>query len=641
MMRNTAVSIFGALVACLALIGSPAVVAAQYELADDASERVDCDEAHDVYRLICEAFELINTRFVDPVDVNDLAKAAARGVSDAGLSSRGSGMAPACALPAEAFEVMCAEMDAVGDTAAGVWAATQEMIASLNERNTRLLTEEEYDSFVSGLQEGTPFVGLGLRLGLLDGDSPCDTFSHRCRMVVSEVYPNSPAERAGVKVDDVLVELDGPLRSGLRCGLSVWRRFSPGMAVDLKVERRGREISFKINAVEFNTPVVGMRLLDDIGYIRLDTFTASAHEHVADELQRVLEAGASALVFDIRSNPGGYLQTVIDIASMFLNDEAVVTQEISQKRTLKHLVDGHGAAPDPAVLPIVVLVDGGSASASELLTLALRDHGRATVVGRETYGKNTAQITQPVSDEEGVVGAVRLTVARWLGPHGASAEDGIEPDVDLSLSTCLHPVGLIRQVAAATGLEGAEFADISKSGVHRQAVAALDVSGVFEGTECEPGLFCGEEPVTRWSAAVWLARILDGGDPAGSPGGSSAGGASRFEDVDSHLWWSAHVERIAELGITLGCSAEPARFCPMAPVTRAQMASFLLRAFDIGRAVGQGFADISDSVHSDDIDAIYAAGITNGCAVEPLRFCPNADVTRAELASLLHRASSL
>ena len=649
--RRAAVRLLSSCVASSLLIGWPAVATAQAQTVDAAPERVSCQDAHHVYRLICKAFELIDTRFVDPVDAAVLAEAAARGVSNAGLSPRDAETVPPCALPAQAFEAMCVQMDAVGDTEAAVWAATQEMIDSLNERNTRLLTADQYESFASSLQEGAPFVGLGLRLGLLDGDSPCEMFSQRCRMVVSEVYPNSPAERAGVQIDDVLLELDGPLRAGLRCGLAPWRQFTPGAAVDLKVERRGRELSFRTEAAELNTPVVGMRLLDDVGYIRLDSFTESAHELVAKELQRVLDAEATTIVLDVRRNPGGYLQTVIEIASMFLNDDDVVTQEVSQKETLRHLVQGHGAAPDPAVLPMLVLVDGSSASASELLTLALRDHGRATVVGQSTYGKNTAQITQPVPAEDGggVVGAVRLTVARWLGPHGASAADGIEPDVEVSLSRCLHPIALVRQVAAAAKLPGAELADISRLGVHQRAATALDASGVFDGTECQPGLFCGDEPVTRWAAAVWLTRVLDGGDP---PGGAPAGGGaadggvggvgvSRFEDVDSERWWSAHVERIAELGITLGCSAEPARFCPTEHVNRAQMASFLLRAFDLSAVIGQGFADTSGSVHSDDIDAIYASGITNGCAVEPLRFCPNADVTRAELASLLHRASSL
>ena len=117
----------------------------------------------------------------------------------------------------------------------------------------------------------------------------------------------------------------------------------------------------------------------------------------------------------------------------------------------------------------------------------------------------------------------------------------------------------------------AEFEDIE--GVHAPAVAALGGLGVFEGTECGEGLFCPGEPVLRWTMAVWLVRVLEESEPQA--------GSSRFADVDDAAWWMPYVERFADLGITHGCATEPARFCPEDPVTRAQMASFLARAFDL------------------------------------------------------------
>ena len=600
---------------------------------DAQPERVTCAAADEVFDLLCEAYELLTTSFVDPVRDSALAAAAAAGVRQAPLVPRGEETVPACALPAPAFEEVCAEIDKVADTAGAVWAATAAMVASVGEPNTFLLDPQRYRLVTSGLEGGTPFVGLGLSMGLLEGDSPCAALSATCRMVVWRVVPNSPASRAGVQADDVVLELDGPLVPGPNCGLAHWFRFPRGAVAAVKVERDGAVLDFSIEADEMVLPTVSRRTVGDIGYIAIDSFTASADERVAEELRAVLDSEASALVLDLRDNPGGYLETVLNMAGLFLKDRHLVAQEVSQRQTLEHLVSGHGAAPDPAVLPIVVLVDGSSASASELLTLALRDHGRATIVGLTTYGKNTAQITQAVTSDDGsVVGAIRVTVARWLSPRGVSAAGGIEPDVAVDLSSCLHTIGLVRQAAAAAQLPDAELADISRLGVHVEHARALDAAGVLDGTECQPGLFCGHEPVTRWQAAVWLARVVDGDEP-------SAVESSRFADVDPELWWAAHVERIAELGITVGCSRAPARFCGDQPVTRAQMASLLTRAFALPAAVPQGFADTDDSGHAADIDALFAAGVTQGCGLEPRRFCPHEFTSRAEMATLLARAA--
>jgi hypothetical protein len=131
--------------------------------------------------------------------------------------------------------------------------------------------------------------------------------------------------------------------------------------------------------------------------------------------------------------------------------------------------------------------------------------------------------------------------------------------------------------------------------------------------------------------AVWLVRALDGSDPPRS-------GTSRFADVESWRWWSPYVERLADLGVTAGCSTDPARYCPNVPVTRGQMASFLRRAFRLDPAPPAGFTDTAGSAHESAIDALAAAGITAGCAKTPARYCPSVPVTRGQMASLLHRA---
>ena len=193
-------------------------------------------------------------------------------------------------------------------------------------------------------------------------------------------------------------------------------------------------------------------------------------------------------------------------------------------------------------------------------------------------------------------------------------------------------------VAAATfaGLPAAATAETTysdiASGPHKDNIDALAELGLFTGTDCGTGKFCPGEPAKRWTMAVWMVRTVDGSDP---PPPSPP--ESRFADVDDDEWWMPHVERLADLGITLGCKQEPLRYCPDQPVTRAQMASFLVRAFDLANVPSAGFTDTNNDTHEANIDALFAAGLTVGCAQDPLRYCPGQPVTRAHLATMLRR----
>ena len=597
--------------------------------------RVSCEEASDDFVLLCYAYEFITTWHVDSVEAEDLAAAAERGVREAGLAPRAGDPAEACALPAPEFEQTCAAIDAVADVAAAVWAATAAMLEALGDPHTGLLTAKQYGAFEKRLEQGEPFVGIGVKLGLLSGLTPCSVLSATCRLVISEVMPDSPAERAGLRADDIIVELDGLVPAGVGCGLTDLRTFEPGTRVAVKVERDGREQDFQIDAAAINLPVAAGRIVDgDIGYLRLDSFSKFSDAAMNREFGALLESGAESLVLDLRGNPGGYLQAVVDIASLFLNDQAVVTQEVSREEVVLHRAEKHQGSPDPTVLPMVVAVDGFSASASELLTLALRDHGRATIVGSVTYGKNTGQLTRTVESADGsVLGAVRLTVLRWLSPEGISAAGGIEPDVAVTFATCGHPVGMARQAVAAARLPGAELADIGQDGERFDAVQTLLDDGVLEGTECQRGMFCPDDPVSRAALAVWLVRVLDGADP-------EPGSTSTFEDIDPSSWWAPHVERLAELGVTVGCRRAPAWFCPLQPVSRAQAATMLRTAFSFKAAVPAGFVDISDNAVAADASALFAVGVTAGCSASPLRFCPHQATSRGAMAVLLERARS-
>ena len=188
--------------------------------------------------------------------------------------------------------------------------------------------------------------------------------------------------------------------------------------------------------------------------------------------------------------------------------------------------------------------------------------------------------------------------------------------------------------AGSAGAAADRFSDITDASVHQPAVEALADEGIVEGTECAPGMFCPGQPIRRWVMAVWLVRAVDNTDPAAS-------GSSRFSDVDASEWWAPYVERLAELRITRGCATEPARFCPNKAVTRAQMASLIVRALQLAPGPPGRFADIDESSHAAAINALTAAGITAGCAVDPARYCPSADTTRSQMATFLARGLGL
>ena len=188
--------------------------------------------------------------------------------------------------------------------------------------------------------------------------------------------------------------------------------------------------------------------------------------------------------------------------------------------------------------------------------------------------------------------------------------------------------------AAAPPAEASEDA-----GVHQPAVDALEdrYEGIFDGTGCEDdsGGLCPSEPLQRWEMAVWLVRVLYEEEP-------SEPEQIRFDDVRDNVWWAAHTERLAELGITTGCRTDPLRYCPRQAVTRGQMATFLLRAFGLAPGPDAGFADVAAThTHAASINALAAAGVTAGCRTDPLRYCPERSVTRGQMATFLARATGI
>ena len=173
---------------------------------------------------------------------------------------------------------------------------------------------------------------------------------------------------------------------------------------------------------------------------------------------------------------------------------------------------------------------------------------------------------------------------------------------------------------------------------HQADINELHGLGVFVGTLCEANSLCPNDPMARWIAAVWLVRLIDGDDPEPIT-------VSRFADVNAStmwedsMWFAPHVERLAELEITVGCTEDPLNFCPDVMLRKAQVASWLARAFDLASEESQGFVDAVGSVHEANINAVVAAGVMEGCSTDPKKFCLDDGVTKGEMASYVNKTS--
>lgn len=170
-------------------------------------------------------------------------------------------------------------------------------------------------------------------------------------------------------------------------------------------------------------------LENGIAYVDINTFGERTTRELRDTLDTLLEQNPRGIIVDLRNNPGGYLSTAVEVSSEFIEDGVILYEEYGDGRRDEHKALGGGSATD---LPIVVLINEGSASASEILAGALQDYGRATLVGVKSYGKGSVQNWVPLSDNQG---AARVTIARWLTPDERQIDHvGLEPDVVVEMT---------------------------------------------------------------------------------------------------------------------------------------------------------------------------------------------------------------
>ena len=244
--------------------------------------------------------------------------------------------------------------------------------------------------------------------------------------------PGQAAEKAGILPGDLVVGVDGDSVLDVSFDEVIMMVRGPqGTDVTLNIVREGEEeeLVFTITRVRFEIPTVEHEMLDDdIAYIKLSDFNRTAYDKTVAAMEELLAQNPQGLIFDLRDNPGGFLNQSVSIADLFL-DESVVLYE----RNRNGLVDETFTADDGDIgetIPMVVLVNGGSASASEIVAGAIKDHGRATLIGEQTFGKGSVQHVLTLSD-----GAeLRVTIARWYTPNNNTIDkEGITPDIEVPM----------------------------------------------------------------------------------------------------------------------------------------------------------------------------------------------------------------
>lgn len=252
-------------------------------------------------------------------------------------------------------------------------------------------------------------------------------------LTITSPMPDSPAEKAGLKPGDTIIAVDGDDMAGIDGSLVLRRVLGPaGTNVVLTIAREGEEKPFDvtITRAKITLKSVTHKMLDDeIAYIQLNSFGEQTTKDLKAALRDVMSSDPKGLVLDLRNNGGGYLVTAIEVVSQFIDDGVVMYEEYGDgtRQTFKAIPGG--LATD---IPLVVLVNEGSASASEITAGAIQDYDRGTLVGATTFGKGSVQNWIPLKNSEG---AVRVTIARWLTPKERQIhEKGLEPDVVVEMT---------------------------------------------------------------------------------------------------------------------------------------------------------------------------------------------------------------
>ncbi len=320
-----------------------------------------------------------------------------------------------------------------------IWGAISGLASSLGDPYTNFLPPQEAELFAENISGN--FGGVGMEIGIRDSI-----------LIVIAPLKDTPAERAGIQAGDIILAVDGESTANMSVDESVSViRGEIGTSVKLTLIREGREGTFDID-IDVVRDIIKIPTMeselrpDGVFVIRLFNFSAISPNEFRIALRNFINGGSNKLILDLRGNPGGFLEASIDIASWFLPvGKIIVTEDYKNNgEDLIHRSKGYDIFNEN--LKFVILVDRGSASASEILAGALKEHDVATIVGSKSFGKGSVQELADVTNGA----SLKVTVAKWLTPNGNSISDGgVKPDVEVEMTIEDFNAGLDPQLEKA------------------------------------------------------------------------------------------------------------------------------------------------------------------------------------------------
>lgn len=290
------------------------------------------------------------------------------------------------------------------------------LVSSTGDPYTVYMNAKESKEFNDSLNG--KFSGIGAELGRRND-----------RLVVIAPLDGTPAQRAGLRSGDIIMQINDEDATKLSTDQAVAKiRGDKGTTVKLKVARDNKPLDFSIVREEITTPSVKWSVADGVGYLEINQFSEDTGELAHRAAEEFKQKGVQGVVVDLRGNGGGYLNAAVDVASLWLDKKVVVQEKEGDK-----VVDTLRTNSNPllAGMKTTVLIDGGSASASEILAGALQDHGVAKLIGTKSFGKGSVQQIEELGDG----GQLKVTVARWYTPNNKNIDkEGINPDTEVKIT---------------------------------------------------------------------------------------------------------------------------------------------------------------------------------------------------------------
>ncbi|RJO59953.1 S41 family peptidase [candidate division WS5 bacterium] len=320
----------------------------------------------------------------------------------------------------KAWDTVSDKYDGSLDPQKMLYGAISGMVESTGDPYTVFLDPEEAKTFEEDLA-GT-FSGIGAEIGI-----------KKDRLTVIAPLPDSPAEKAGLRAGDLINKINDEDTLGMNVDEAVRKiRGEAGTEVKLTIERNKEEKEYKIKREKIDVKSVKYSIENSVLIIKVSRFDENTISLIQEAESEGISKGVKGVILDLRNNPGGLLDSAIDVSSEFVDKGVVVTEKEEKKnRSHSYKASGKGKMTDLEKYPLVVLVNEGSASASEIVAGAIRDNGRGQLLGEKTFGKGSVQeiIKLPGGSE------LKITVAHWYTPKGVNlSKEGLKPDIEVKLT---------------------------------------------------------------------------------------------------------------------------------------------------------------------------------------------------------------